>query len=442
MVVTDVSEINVAQRVRFDRLKFASKGGSFRYFLLRLILSIFVCSAASLPAGADQTASTPLAMTRAQAYAEAKALAAIGARLFRDPRLSGSRQIACTTCHDPTHAFAPANKLAVQLGGSDLHRPGLRAVPSLRYLQAVPQFSEHFFDSEDEADESVDNGPTGGLTWDGRVDSKAAQAEIPLLSDFEMGNRTADDVVDTATQAGYVTELAGILGGDIRRDRQAAFNGILAALQAYQEDPVIFFPYGSKYDAYLAGKAQLTDQEQRGLSAFTDEAKGNCASCHIAARARDGTAPQFTDYGLIAIGVPRNKAIPADADPAYFDLGLCGPLRTDFKTDPDYCGMFRTPSLRNVATRHVFFHNGVIHSLHDAVAFYATRDSDPGRWYPRRADGSVNKFDDLPAAYRANLNSDPPFDNVPPVRARLSATEIDDIVAFLGTLTDGYRPVP
>ena len=51
--------------------------------------------------------------------------------------------------------------------------------------------------------------------------------------------------------------------------------------------------------------------------------------------------------------------------------------------------------------------------MRDAVAFYATRDSDPGRWYPKRADGSFDKFNDLPKSYWANLNTDPPFDAKP-----------------------------
>ncbi|HVJ41528.1 MAG TPA: cytochrome c peroxidase [Dongiaceae bacterium] len=397
--------------------------------------------AAAATAAADTPATTqPVPLNRMQAYAQAKALAAIGARLFMDPHLSGSGQMACSSCHAPDNAFAQNNDRAVQLGGGDLHDAGLRAVPSLKYLQAVPQFSEHFFDSEDEADESVDNGPTGGLTWDGRADSKMDQARIPLLSSFEMGNRSADDVVDAADKGGYLVELAKILGPAATRDKAAAFNAVLLALQVYQEDPAVFYPYDSKYDAYLAGKVALTPQEQRGLVAFTDENKGNCSSCHIAERALDGSAPQFTDYGLIAIGLPRNPAIPANSDPSHFDLGLCGPQRTDLKDHADYCGLFRTPTLRNVATRHVFFHNGFIHSLRDAVAFYATRDSDPGRWYPKRADGSIDKFNDLPERYRGNLNTDPPFDDKPGHPQRLTDAEIDDIVAFLKTLTDGYRP--
>ena len=90
--------------------------------------------------------------------------------------------------------------------------------------------------------------------------------------------------------------------------------------------------------------------------------------------------------------------IPANRDPNFYDLGLCGPERTDFKDRGEYCGLFKTPSLRNVAPRKSFFHNGVVfHTLREAVAFYATRDTNPEQWYPRNPDGSIRKYDDLPA---------------------------------------------
>ncbi len=81
--------------------------------------------------------------------------------------------------------------------------------------------------------------------------------------------------------------------------------------------------------------------------------------------------------------MPRNPAIPANADPAYHDLGLCGPYRTDFKDRAEYCGLFRTPTLRNVALKKSFFHNGVFHDLRDAVAFYATAIPIPATGIPR-----------------------------------------------------------
>ena len=96
-------------------------------------------------------------------------------------------------------------------------------------------------------------------------------------------------------------------------------------------------------------------------------------------------------------------------------------------------------SLRNVALRHSFFHNGVVHTLREAVEFYATRDTDPARWYPRTADGKVAIFDDLPPAARANVNEEPPFGRDPGDSPALTPAEIDDIVAFLATLTDGWR---
>lgn len=380
-------------------------------------------------------------MSRAEARQQAAQLSALGRALFFDPALSASGQMACATCHDPNHAFGPANASPVQLGGGDLRQPGLRAVPSLKYLQVVPQFTEHFFDNEDDSDESVDNGPSGGLMWDGRADSGHAQASFPLLSPFEMGNLTPDAVVANALRAGYGERLQAIYGPSVVDDPQASFTGLMKALEVFQQDYRTFYPYSSKYDAYLAGKAVLTPQEASGLKLFNEPTKGNCAACHISQRGNDGTPPQFTDFGLIAIGVPRNPAIPANADPNYFDLGLCGPLRTDFKGRADYCGLFRTPTLRNVATRQTFFHNGMFHDLRKVVQFYVQRDTHPERWYPRRPDGSVHRFDDLPAIYQANLNVDPPFDRQPGDPPALSEAEIDDVVAFMRTLTDGYTDI-
>ncbi|HEX5508970.1 MAG TPA: cytochrome c peroxidase [Pseudolabrys sp.] len=390
--------------------------------------------------GGDAAASKPL--TRAEAYRRAADLSALGRKLFNDPALSGSGQMACATCHDPAHAFGPPNDKPVQYGGRDMHQPGLRAVPSLRYLQVVPQFTEHYFEPEDEADESIDNGPTGGLTWDGRVDRGRDQAAMPLLSPYEMANDNIAAVAAKVREAKYAGELKQIFGSNVFDTPAKTFGAVVEALETYEQSPADFYPYSSKYDAYLAGRVKLSTQEARGLALFNDEAKGNCASCHRSEPDDDGTPPQFTDYGMIAIGVPRNRAIPANADPNYFDLGLCGPLRTDFKDRADYCGLFRTPSLRNVAERKVFFHNGMAHSLKEAVSFYVDRDTNPGKWYPRNPDGSVRKFDDLPAVYHANVNTDPPFGQKVGDVPRLSEAEIDDIVAFLKTLTGGYTPAP
>ena len=379
-------------------------------------------------------------MSRAEARRQAERLTALGQALFFDPSLSPSGKLACSSCHDPTHGFGPANARAVQLGGGDLSRPGQRAVPSLKYLQAVPPFTEHFHDSEDEADESIDNGPTGGLTWDGRVDRGADQARIPLLSDFEMGNRDEAEVARRLLAAGHGKAIAAIAGPKAVVDPVTVYQTALKALEVYQQDYRTFYPYSSKYDAMLTGKAELAPDEARGLKLFNASDKGNCASCHISKRGNDGTPPQFTDYGLIALAVPRNPEIPANKDSAWFDLGLCGPLRTDFAKRQDYCGLFRTPTLRNVALRQTFFHNGAMHTLRDAVRFYVERETRPERWYPRKADGSIDKYDDLRETAKTNINMDPPFDRKAGEAPALTEAEIDDVVAFLGTLTDGYQP--
>ncbi len=98
--------------------------------------------------------------------------------------------------------------------------------------------------------------------------------------------------------------------------------------------------------------------------------------------------------------------------------------------------------MRNVALRKTFYHNGAEHDLRKAIEFYVERDTEPEKWYPREADGTVAKFDDLPAQYRDNINNEPPFGGKPGDRPALSAAEIDDIVAFLDTLTDGYKAAP
>lgn len=405
------------------------------YGIRRAPLLVVLCAAILGVAGTAAQTGGP-GLSRAQAYARAAALEALGRKLFADPVLSASGRMACATCHDPRFAFGPPNARDVQLGGRTMQDAGLRAAPSLRYLQAVPQFAEHYHESEDEGDASVDNGPTGGLTWDGRTDRLRDQARLPLLSPFEMANSGAAEVTAKVRETRYADELRRIFGAAIFDDPERAVAAVVEALEVYQQNAAEFYPYSSRYDDYLAGRAQLSAQEQRGLVLFNDPAKGNCANCHRSAPGNDGTPPQFTDYGLIAIGVPRNRDIPSNADPHFYDLGACGPLRSDLAGRGEFCGLFRTPSLRNVALRQTFFHNGAMHSLREAVAFYVERDTNPGKWYPRDADGTARKYDDLPAQYRHNINNEPPFGKRASDQPALSASNIDDIVAFLGTLTD------
>jgi len=405
------------------------------FTIARLGAGLVLMVAAS---GAASSQERPGGMSRAEVYRQVRELSALGRRMFSDPALSASGKLSCASCHSPAHAQGPPNDLAVQFGGKDLRQPGRRAVPSLKYLQSAPQFTEHYFESDDEGDESIDNGPTGGLTWDGRVDRGSEQARLPLLSPWEMANDNAADVVAKVREAEYGDMLRRIFGNDVFNDTDKAFNAVLKAFEVYEQEPADFYPYSSKYDAFLAGKTRLTPPEARGLALFNDPDKGNCAKCHISRPAKDGTPPQFTDYGLIALGAPRNNAIPANADPDYVDLGVCGPYRTDFSDRAEYCGLFMTPTLRNVATRKAFFHNGVFRSLRQVLEFYVERDLKADKWYPRGVDGSIRKFDDLPAQYHRNINNEPPFDRKPGDQPALSSGEIEDIIEFLQALTDGF----
>ena len=88
----------------------------------------------------------------------------------------------------------------------------------------------------------------------------------------------------------------------------------------------------------------------------------------------------------------------------------------------------------------MYLHNGVFNSLSDVVRFYAERDTQPQKWYPRATDGSTLKFNDLPEVYRANLDVQAPFDRHAGDAPALSDADIADIVTFLRTLNDGFKP--
>ena len=288
-------------------------------FLTVAVSLPFACAAVALSAPdakAPVSTHTPASATAASTsyYANVlverpsvTAMTAVGRELFSDPTLSASGKIACSTCHDPSKVFGPPNDLPVQRGGADGHGAGVRAVPSLRYLQSVPPFTEHFFESD--GNDSEDQGPAGGRTWDGRSQSAHDQARLPLFSACEMGNASPETLVAKVRSSPYAGQFRALFGKEIFDKPGAAFNDVLLALEVYQQNPAEFYPYSSKYDAWLRKQATLTAQEERGLALFNDPSKGNCASCHPSS-IKNGAFPAFTDYGYIALGVPRNPAIP------------------------------------------------------------------------------------------------------------------------------------
>jgi cytochrome c peroxidase len=400
------------------------------------VLGLLVAAAvASAAPGSSLTLPTAELETSRASDAD---LVALGKRIFFDPSLSASGRMSCATCHDPQHAYGPPNGLAVQLGGAALDRQGARAVPSLRYvLNRTPVWSQPFVASRAERIIEGEEPPRGGFGWDGRFDSLHEQATFPLLSPNEMANTSAEAVAARLKRAAYAKDFREAFGADAFNDSGKAYSASLLAIERFELEDESLHPYTSKYDDYLDGKIALTPQELHGKALFDDPQGGNCAVCHLDRKGVDGSHPLFTDFQFEALGVPRNPEILANATPTYFDEGVCGPLRTNLSAQSRYCGLFKTPTLRNVATRTVFFHNGRFHTLKEALRFYVRRDTDPKLWYPASDAGVASKFDDLPPLHQGNVDVvDRPLTSSEGAQPIWSEAEIDDVIAFLETLTD------
>jgi cytochrome c peroxidase len=392
--------------------------------------------------------------------------AALGQKLFFDTALSASGQQSCSTCHAPAAAFSDPDGRSVPLGGPNMDLLGFRNTPSLTYASFTPAF--HF---------ENDGTPVGGFMRDGREASLVSQAQGPFLRPFEMANADAAEVVTRLKTRPYLDEFTALYGTAVLDNPSAALQNIGEAIAAFETEDADFHPFTSKFDYWLAGQAQLTSQEINGLRLYNDPTRGNCAACHPSTSADGGlTPPLFTDFTYDNLGVPRNTGIAANDDAQtlsyvpyngddgvhkYYDMGLCGPLRTDLGAkgaNAALCGAFKVPTLRNIALTAPYFHNGEFATLQEALSFYVTRDTDPSHWYPTDAGGNVTKFDDLEAAYGGNFvvninvpgSDDGYAGNVNTVEipynrklgqtASLSPDDIDDVIAFLCTLTDGYDP--
>ena len=367
----------------------------------------------------------------------------LGKRVFEDRNLSRPAGVACASCHDPAKAFQGNNGSPIPAAarGSREGAFGARNTPTLTYSSFSPPFG--FVDEKDEKTGKVEKIPVGGQFLDGRAADLVQQFEGPLLNPDEMNMPSKRAVVE-AIRGGPHADLARrVLGENVFADPDKAFERIAQAVAAF-ENTERFHPFTSKFDAYLKGEARLTPLEARGFALFKDEKKGNCFACHVGKEgSRDPKDWLFTDFTYDTLGAPKNPALPATQQPgAAPDLGLCRREGLAALAPKDFdiasvCGAFKVPTLRNVAVTGPYLHNGVFAKLRDVVAFYATRDTNPERWYPKDATGATRKFDDLPGKHRANVNAaEAPYDRKPGQKPRLSEREIDAIVAFLETLTD------
>jgi cytochrome c peroxidase len=393
------------------------------------------------------------------------AMAKLGREIFFDANLSSSGKLACASCHSPEHAYGPPNDGPVMLGGPTLTLPGARAVPSLTYLERQPDFSIGPDDRENEtvtlaqkaavgqtadrvqktatqaAQSAANIVPQGGLFWDGRADTLQMQASGPLLDPREMDGGSVEIVAEKLRNASYAGKFAALFGQNIFKNANLLVAEATFAVGRYQVEDPSFHLYTSKFDYWFEGKVRLSDSEMRGYRLFNDQDKANCAGCHSSQLSRDGFPPLFTDTQYEALAAPRNPALADTRDPNYFDLGVCGPTRKNMADQTQFCGMFKTPTLRNTAIRHAYFHNGVFQTLQQVMDFYNFRDTDPEKVYPLGPDGKAQKYNDIPVQYQANVDvSDPPFNRHPGETPAMTAQDEADIIAFLNTLTDGYKP--
>ena len=356
----------------------------------------------------------------------ADAAAALGRLLFFDATLSEPAGQSCANCHAPAQAFTDPDTSRPTSKGVHPQRFGSRNAPSAMYMGFSPAF--HFDPKEEHY--------VGGQFWDGRAATLEEQAKGPFLNPLEMANPDKRAVVEKVRRAAYAGTFDKVYGKDALKDVDPAYERIAAALAAFERSAE-FRPFSSKYDAWLAGKAKLTKQELRGLKLYEDEKKGNCAACHPSRRGPKGEPPLFTDFTYDNLGVPRNPANPFygqdkahNPDGARFvDRGLGAAVNK-----PAEDGKFKVPTLRNIARTAPYMHNGYFRTLRGAVAFYNDRDVRK-RCPQDLPEAEANRRKCWPAPeVAANVNKDELG------RLGLSEREVGDIVAFLRTLDDGYKP--
>jgi cytochrome c peroxidase len=367
--------------------------------------------------------------------------ALLGKRLFEDSNLSEPHGQACASCHDAKRAFTGNNnsRIAPVAVGSRPETFGNRNAPTMMYASFSPTFS--FVRGLDDKGQ-VEFTPTGGQFLDGRAGDLIEQAKGPFVNPREMNNASPEAVIAKIRASNYAGLFRSVFGGTALDDPGMAYQHLAEAITAFEETQR-FHPFTSKFDDFLRGQAQLSPLEAHGFDLFKDVEKGNCLACHAGDETSHNPADWlFTDFTYDNLGIPRNPAIPDNADTSFFDLGLCkqnglaavAPAGFDVES---LCGAFKVPTLRNSELTAPYGHNGFFKELREVVRFYVTRDTNPELWYPKDGTGTVQKLNDLPAQYRANVNTtEVPYDRKPGEQPRLTDDEIDAVVAFLKTLTD------
>lgn len=378
----------------------------------------------------------------------------LGKKIFFD-NISDPDSMSCASCHAPragwTGPISGVNMHGAVYRGAVPQRFGNRKPPSAAYATLSPVL---YYDET--AGLFV-----GGNFWDGRAtgwelgNPAADQAGGPFLNPVEqnMPNKTAVCLeVKDARYADLFEQVWGVGSLDCSEAGvDATYDRIALSIAAYEASSEVN-QFSSKYDAYLAGNAELTEQEARGLELFNGKAM--CSMCHVSEPGPNGEPPLFTDFTYDNIGTPKNPENPFyemdqvlldDGTPinpdgaSWVDPGLGGFLETVPEwahLAADNYGKHKVPTLRNVGKKpgrgftKAYMHNGVFKSLAEVVHFYNTRDVLP---FCEDIAGGNMCVDCWPEPeVKVNVNTAELGD------LGLSAGEEADIVAFLETLSDGY----
>jgi cytochrome c peroxidase len=310
---------------------------------------------------------------------------ALGQKLFFEARLSGDGTVACATCHDPARAFTDGRPASVGIHG----RVGQRNAPTI--LNAL--YNKHQF-------------------WDGRVNTLEEQAALPITNPFEMGSASIGDAVSgIASDKDYHTQFMQAFGRGVNEQ------DMLSAIAAYERTLASF---DSPFDHFIAGEANaISDSAKRGWELFNTKAR--CHLCHaLTENQRDATLFIDNDFHNIGIGILRHHVGPlaqqaerelaqghlAAIDTAAITSEMSALGRFLVTREQSDIASFKTPGLRNVLVTGPYFHDGSMQTLWDVMDHYNKGDGITDPWLDK---------DMQPLA--------------------LTESEIDDVVAFLASLT-------
>jgi cytochrome c peroxidase len=364
----------------------------------------------------------------------------------------------CVECHGPKVGFtgpvAGINQHGAVYRGAVPTRFGNRKPPSAAYATTSPVF---YFDE-------TEGLFVGGNFWDGRATGEALgnpaadQARGPFLNPVEQNMSSKEAVCERVRDLDLKGLFERVWGKDSldcsSYGIDLTYDQIALSIAEY-EDSVEVNPFSSKYDAYLAGKAELTEQEAWGLELF--EGKSMCSACHISQPGENGEPPLFTDYTFDNLGVPKNPENPFyDMDEEFLDNGEpINPEGRDWVdpglggflvTRPEWAnraaenlGKMKVPTLRNVGKGFgegfpkAYAHNGYFKSLKSITHFYNTRDVKPTCPDPFTLEKDALRMGCWPAPeVTENVNTDE-LGNL-----GLTTEEEDAIVTFMMILSDGY----